>query len=154
MNDCIKTSLKNKRIEFLLGTTEYKQTLAEVTKTISSRVLSATNEATVVSIFEIELYSLIKDIFELKFFPQKELSVGTNFHVAILNAPIITDYIVNSSDARTFKINPDINIPLFDIQNPIHHKLSKLSIKAHKNYNNIEIMMDIDNELNKLVMSL
>ena len=69
MNDCIKTSLKNKRIEFLLGTTEYKQTLAEVTKTISSRVLSATNEATVVSIFEIELYSLIKDIFELKFFP-------------------------------------------------------------------------------------
>lgn len=82
MNDCIKTSLKNKRIEFLLGTTEYKQTLAEVTKTISSRVLSATNEATVVSIFEIELYSLIKDIFELKFFPEKELSVGTNFHVA------------------------------------------------------------------------
>lgn len=77
MNDCIKTSLKNKRIEFLLGTTEYKQTLAEVTKTISSRVLSATNEATVVSIFEIELYSLIKDIFELKFFPEKELSVGT-----------------------------------------------------------------------------
>ena len=82
MNDCIKTSLKNKRIEFLLGTTEYKQTLEEVTKTISSRVLSATNEATVVSIFEIELYSLIKDIFELKFFPEKELSVGTNFHVA------------------------------------------------------------------------
>lgn len=77
-----------------------------------------------------------------------------HFICAILNAPIITDYIVNSSDARTFKINPDINIPLFDIQNPIHHKLSKLSIKAHKNYDNIEIMMDIDNELNKLVMSL
>ena len=68
MNDCIKTSLKNKRIEFLLGTTEYKQTLEEVTKTISSRVLSATNEATVVSIFEIELYSLIKDILCLLIF--------------------------------------------------------------------------------------
>ncbi len=82
MNEDIKKSLKNKRIEFLLGTIEYKKALQEAANAIKLQSSSAPNEATIVSFFEFELYSLIKDIFGLKFCPQKELVVETNFHVA------------------------------------------------------------------------
>lgn len=73
---------------------------------------------------------------------------------AILNAPIIGKYIINSSDSRTFKIDVDINIPLFDPSNKIHNRLSHLSKLAHENYNNSQIMNEIDAELDSLVIQL
>ncbi|MBD5350099.1 MAG: hypothetical protein HDR89_04360 [Bacteroides sp.] len=73
---------------------------------------------------------------------------------AILNAPIIGKYIINSSDSRTFKIDVDINIPLFDPSNKMHNRLAHLSKLAHENYNNYQIMNEIDAELDSLVIQL
>ena len=73
---------------------------------------------------------------------------------AILNAPIVAKYIINSSDSRTFKVRPPVQIPKFCASNPIHLKLAKLSMRAHKNYDNSQVMATIDSELNSLYINL
>ena len=50
---------------------------------------------------------------------------------AILNAPIVEKYIVQSSDLRSFKIRPPIKIPKFNPNNILHVELSSLSKNAH-----------------------
>ena len=77
-----------------------------------------------------------------------------HFICAILNAPITESYILNSSDSRSFKINPPIYIPEFDINNEIHKELSDLSIKAHKCYAQKNEIDKIDKRLNELVTKL
>jgi hypothetical protein len=77
-----------------------------------------------------------------------------HFICAILNAPLTKKYILNSSDSRSFKINPPICIPKFDRTNKTHRKLSELSIKAHKHYGNKKIMGGIDSQLNSLIIKL
>lgn len=74
--------LKERQAKFLLGTPEYAAALKAVCKSITEQAQCANSEATVVSAFEIELYSLINDFFNLKFFPQKEVSVNTQVHVS------------------------------------------------------------------------
>ena len=54
-----------------------------------------------------------------------------HFICSILNAPIVKKYMENSSDSRSFKIRPPVNIPLFDDGNNAHIELAELSIKAH-----------------------
>jgi methylase of polypeptide subunit release factors len=73
---------------------------------------------------------------------------------AVLNAPIVANYLTKSSDSRSFKIRPPINIPIFDSLNAKHVELSKLSIKAHKNYSNKQIMVDIDEKLNEIYLKI
>lgn len=73
---------------------------------------------------------------------------------AILNAPITESYILNSSDSRSFKINPPIYIPEFDIKNEIHKELANLSIKAHKLHSDKNEIQIIDKRLNELVVKL
>ncbi len=77
-----------------------------------------------------------------------------HFICAILNAPVTESYILNSSDSRSFKINPPIYIPEFDIENIIHKELSELSIKAHKHYADKNEISKIDKRLNELVIKL
>lgn len=77
-----------------------------------------------------------------------------HFICAILNSPIAESFILNSSDSRSFKINPPIYIPQYDKYNSTHRELSKLSIKAHKYWNNEKIMKKIDMKLSELVLKL
>ena len=77
-----------------------------------------------------------------------------HFLCAIFNAPITEKYILNSSDSRTFKIRPQLRIPLFDKKNSNHKKLVSLSKTAHKNYNDEIKMTKIDTELDKLILKL
>ncbi|MCD4677124.1 MAG: SAM-dependent methyltransferase [Desulfobacula sp.] len=77
-----------------------------------------------------------------------------HFICAILNAPISMKYVINSSDSRTFKIRPQINIPLFNKKNNIHKRLSVLSKVAHKKYDIKSEMDKIDIELDKLIVQL
>lgn len=77
-----------------------------------------------------------------------------HFICAILNAPVTESYILNSSDSRSFKINPPIYIPEFDIENIIHKELSELSIKAHKHYADKNEISKIDKRLNEIVIKL
>lgn len=77
-----------------------------------------------------------------------------HFICAILNAPVTESYILNSSDSRSFKINPTVFIPQFDKKNPIHTGLSKLSIQAHKHWDKPSEIEKIDKELDRLVLEL
>jgi hypothetical protein len=73
---------------------------------------------------------------------------------AILNAPVTKSFILNSSDSRSFKINPPIHIPEFDKKNIIHKRLSVLSENAHKKWNDKKEIEKIDKELNELIIKL
>jgi hypothetical protein len=64
---------------------------------------------------------------------------------AILNAPIVEKFILQSSDSRSFKIRPPIKIPKYDDKNEKHKQLSQLSRTAHINAKNIDqIRQDIE----------
>lgn len=73
---------------------------------------------------------------------------------AILNAPIVSKYIASSSDSRSFKIDPPIYVPKFDANNEMHKMLSDLSIKAHNNYDNIEIINKIDKQIDEIYLKM
>jgi hypothetical protein len=73
---------------------------------------------------------------------------------AIFNAKTVQNFIINSSDSRSFKIRPPINVPIFDRKNSIHLKLAKLSKEGHKYYNNKQKMKEIDIKIDKLVLEL
>lgn len=72
-----------------------------------------------------------------------------HFICAILNAPITRDYIMNSSDSRSFKIRPPVKIPIYDSSYKSHLTLSNLSKKAHEYYANNEVMDEIDKQLDE-----
>ncbi|KWE22949.1 hypothetical protein WL74_20195 [Burkholderia cepacia] len=73
---------------------------------------------------------------------------------AIFNSPIVAQYIVNSSDSRTYKIRPPVRVPYFDPNNPLHKNLAKLSRKAHIVHDDATAMQDIDKELDMAYLSL
>jgi len=77
-----------------------------------------------------------------------------HFICAVMNAPLTNKYITNSSDSRSFKIRPQINIPIFNSKNTIHKKLSNLSIVAHKHYNDEDKIKEIDKELDRLIVQI
>lgn len=51
---------------------------------------------------------------------------------AILNAPVVGRFLLNSSDHRTFKIRPPVAVVEYDAGNPVHARLSQLSRLAHE----------------------
>lgn len=73
---------------------------------------------------------------------------------AIFNAPVVADYIVSSSDARSYKIQPPINVPVFDAGNLLHKELVRLSKEAHKNHASSVLIAKIDKELDRVYMAL
>ncbi|MEI4550343.1 Eco57I restriction-modification methylase domain-containing protein [Pseudoalteromonas spongiae] len=67
---------------------------------------------------------------------------------AIFNSPSVKEFIERSSDSRSFKIRPPINIPPFDVKKKKHVKLAELSKKAHQLASDDssldEVLIDID----------
>lgn len=64
---------------------------------------------------------------------------------AILNAPIVEEFIYASSDTRSFKIRPPIFIPKYDDKDKKHVRLSELSRQAHKSGSDVgKIRKDIE----------
>jgi hypothetical protein len=59
---------------------------------------------------------------------------------AILNTPIVENYVTQSSDLRSFKIRIPVKIPKFNMQNEKHKQLVQLSRKAHVTQENIETL--------------
>ena len=82
MKKDVKRDFKIRQIEFLIQTPEYIELLKEVSSDISAKAKNAENEATIVSIFELELFSLIKETFGLKYYPEKEQGVNTERHTS------------------------------------------------------------------------
>lgn len=60
---------------------------------------------------------------------------------AILNAPIVEEFIYASSDTRSFKIRPPVYIPKFNKKNENHLELAKLSYNLHQSRNNLNIFL-------------
>lgn len=73
---------------------------------------------------------------------------------AIFNAPIVAKFLLNSSDSRSFKIRPPINVPPFDPASTLHKKLVGLSLKAHQYYNDEKKMKKIDETLDKTYLAI
>jgi hypothetical protein len=73
---------------------------------------------------------------------------------AILNSNIVTEYILNSSDKRSFKVRPPIRIPRFIQNNHDHKRLSMLSIKAHAHNGDLKVVNEISSEIDQLVLRL
>ena len=82
MNKSIKNKLKSMQIESLINTNEYLQLLYELSNDIYRESLKAENEASIVSIFEIELFSFIKEVLGIKYYPEKEKQVNTQRHIS------------------------------------------------------------------------
>ena len=73
---------------------------------------------------------------------------------AIFNAPIVANFLLKSSDSRSFKIRPPIAVPLYESHNILHQKLVDLSRKAHKYYAYKKVMSQIDLELDKAYLKI
>ena len=57
-----------------------------------------------------------------------------HFICGIMNTPIAFQYVINSSDSRSFPIRHRIYIPKYDKKNHIHKKIALLSQEAHEKY--------------------
>lgn len=53
---------------------------------------------------------------------------------AILNSHIVEDYVLSTSDKRTFKIRIPVKIKAYNTENAVHLRLSELSKQAHDLY--------------------
>lgn len=76
------SKLKSKQIDRLIQTREYEELIEEVCYNITTNASISENEASIVSIFELELFSMIKDVFNLKYYPQKEYPINTERHIS------------------------------------------------------------------------
>lgn len=72
----------------------------------------------------------------------------------ILNSNLVREYMMNSSDSRSFPIRPRVKIPKYDKVNKVHKRIASLSKKAHKYYDDDRKISIILNELDELYLSL
>lgn len=70
----------------------------------------------------------------------------------IMNTPVAFQYVLNSSDSRSFPIRPRIYIPQYDSDNLLHKEISNLSKEAHEKYNDTLEMLRIIHRLNELYL--
>ena len=82
MDEKLRAAIQKKQIEFILKTPEYLELIKELSQNISNGSNSAQNEASVASVFELELFSFIKDLLKLKYYPEKEKQIDTERHVS------------------------------------------------------------------------
>ncbi|WP_334179398.1 N-6 DNA methylase [Pseudoxanthomonas sp.] len=73
---------------------------------------------------------------------------------AIFNAPLVSQFILNSSDSRTFKIRPPVKVPPYDPENKKHQKLVALSKQAHIDYADPKLMARHDKDLDRAYLDL
>ena len=72
----------------------------------------------------------------------------------ILNSNLVREYMMNSSDSRSFPIRPRVKIPKYDKTNKIHKRIAFLSKRAHECYSDDREIAKILNELDELYLNL
>ena len=77
-----------------------------------------------------------------------------HFICGIMNTPVAFQYVINSSDSRSFPIRPRIYIPKYDENNHIHRAIVELSKKAHQHYDNEREILEIAQQLNDLYLKI
>ena len=71
---------------------------------------------------------------------------------AILNSHIVEDYILSTSDKRTFKIRIPVRIMEYDVNNEIHVQLAELSKAAHEKYADLGAVEKLRDKIDKLYL--
>lgn len=72
----------------------------------------------------------------------------------ILNLPLVEEYILSSSDSRTFKIRPPVSIPLYDENGSTMKQIAELAQQLVKFRHLPERVRDLEVDLEKLYLSL
>ena len=72
----------------------------------------------------------------------------------ILNAPIVEQYMMKSSDSRSFPIKPRIKIPKYNDSILLHRQIVKLSKDAHNKYKDVSTINSIRQKINSLYITL
>lgn len=72
----------------------------------------------------------------------------------ILNSKIVVQFMMTSSDSRSFPIRPRVRIPKYNPDDKKHVEIARLSKKAHENYNNKGKIEQITDAINSLYLSL
>ena len=84
MDNNIINNLKKKQIQATLNSSEYKVAIESLAKQIKSKCNDESlTEATIASIFELNIFSFLADVFDKKdLFPLKEVAINTERRVA------------------------------------------------------------------------
>lgn len=72
----------------------------------------------------------------------------THYICGIMNTRVAVDYVLKTSDSRSFPIRPRIYIPKYDSNNPIHVEISNFSKEAHEKYDSVSDINRITAQLN------
>ena len=72
----------------------------------------------------------------------------------ILNSKIVTQFMMTSSDSRSFPIRPRIRIPKYNPDNIKHKRIAELSKKAHLCYDERSEINTIIDEINTLYLEI
>lgn len=72
----------------------------------------------------------------------------------ILNSNYVYEYMMNSSDSRSFPIRPRVKIPKYDKTNKRHKEISDLSKLAHERYQNQMEISKIKSQIDLLYMQI
>ena len=81
-------------------------------------------------------------------------TLEAHYVAGIFNTNLARDYILNSSDSRTFKIRPPISVPLFDEKNSQMHELAKASLTLSKLAGKNITDNEIENRIEKLYLEI
>ena len=77
-----------------------------------------------------------------------------HFICGIMNAPIVFDYVLKSSDSRSFPIRPRIYIPQYNEEDKLHKSISELSKEAHQKYDSQSDIERITQQINQLYLEI
>ncbi len=72
----------------------------------------------------------------------------------ILNSSVVYNYMMTSSDSRSFPIELRIRIPKYNPKNEFHKQISNYSKQAHKCYNNDERLKEIIKNIDILYLKI
>ena len=70
----------------------------------------------------------------------------------ILNSHLVENFILATSDKRTFKIRIPVKISLFDKNSDIHKEITELSKCAHVNYDKLDLIENIRTKIDVLYL--
>ena len=72
----------------------------------------------------------------------------------ILNSPIVIQFMMTSSDSRSFPIRPRVRIPKYNPTDNRHIAIAELSKQAHEEYNDANKIEHLKDRINSLYLSI
>ncbi|WP_210126423.1 MULTISPECIES: hypothetical protein [Staphylococcaceae] len=78
----------------------------------------------------------------------RDITEDESYYICgILNTPVVEEYMINTYSKRSFSINLNIKLPLYDKKNPIHNKIVNIVKEIYQEQQEIEKALPILNNL-------